>query len=109
MNTLPPRAWRSAGAGIAALGLLLGVSSRMAPAEGQSLSRAEDITWAVRIAERYPTIVSSNITYVTANNFEAKLDVYTPHGNDRAKPTLVFFHGGGWMGGFTKEMYPFSF
>jgi acetyl esterase/lipase len=92
-----------------ALALLLGGSSGMATAEAQSLGGTEDLTWAVRIAERYPTIVASNITYVTANNFEAKLDVYTPRGNDQPKPTLLFFHGGGWMGGFTKEMYPFSF
>src|SRR5882724_9411222 len=101
MKTLPPRDGRTAKKIIVVLGLLLGVASGMAPAENRSLSRAEDITWAVRIAERYPTIVSSNITYVTANNFEAKLDVYTPRGNDQPKPTLVFFHGGGWMGGFT--------
>jgi acetyl esterase/lipase len=109
MKTLPPRVARTAGAFIMALGLSFGFSSSMVQADDLSLRRIEDITWAVQIAERYPTIVSSNITYATSSNFESKLDVYAPRGNGQPKPTLVFFHGGGWLGGFTKEMYPFSF
>jgi acetyl esterase/lipase len=43
-----------------------------------------------------------NITYLTANNFEAKLDVYTQRGAATPAPTLIYIHGGGWTGG-TKE------
>jgi acetyl esterase/lipase len=39
-----------------------------------------------------------NITYSIANNTELKLDLYLPR--DRApKPTLILFHGGGWVDG----------
>src|SRR6185503_1570646 len=40
--------------------------------------------------------------YLTANNFEAKLDVYTQRGATAPAPTLIYIHGGGWTGG-TKE------
>jgi acetyl esterase/lipase len=43
-----------------------------------------------------------NITYLTATNFDAKLDVYTQRGAATPAPTLIYFHGGGWTGG-TKE------
>ena len=40
-----------------------------------------------------------NITYLTANNWEAKLDVYVPREVSRPNPTLIYIHGGGWTGG----------
>ena len=40
-----------------------------------------------------------NITYLTANNFEAKLDVYQARGQIAPQPTVLYFHGGGWTGG----------
>ncbi len=43
--------------------------------------------------------VAPNITYLTANNYEAKLDVYQPQGASSPTPTLVYIHGGGWVGG----------
>jgi acetyl esterase/lipase len=46
--------------------------------------------------------VTPNITYLIANNYEAKLDVYTPRGESGPVPTLVYIHGGGWVRG-TKE------
>ena len=39
-----------------------------------------------------------NITYLTANNFDAKLDVYMPR-SPGLKPTLIYIHGGGWHHG----------
>ncbi|MCE2560222.1 MAG: alpha/beta hydrolase, partial [Acidobacteria bacterium] len=45
--------------------------------------------------------VAPNITYLTASGYESKLDVMTPRGQDPA-PTLIYIHGGGWVGG-TKE------
>ena len=44
--------------------------------------------------------VVPNITYLTANNWEAKLDVYQARGAPASSPTLIYFHGGGWTGGF---------
>ena len=45
--------------------------------------------------------VAPNITYLTASGYESKLDVMTPRGQGPA-PTLIYIHGGGWVGG-TKE------
>jgi acetyl esterase/lipase len=49
--------------------------------------------------------VHPNIVYHTANNYEAKLDVYTPAWSEQASsptPVVVVIHGGGWIAG-TKE------
>jgi acetyl esterase/lipase len=43
-----------------------------------------------------------NLTYITASGYEAKLDVYASQSTEAA-PTLVYFHGGGWVGG-SKEL-----
>ena len=43
--------------------------------------------------------VQPNITYSIANNTELKLDLYLPKDRSKPKPTLVLFHGGGWVDG----------
>jgi len=43
--------------------------------------------------------VSPNITYKTASNAEQKLDVYWHRGEPTPRPTVVYIHGGGWVGG----------
>src|SRR3989442_5362651 len=48
-----------------------------------------------------------NVTYLTANNFEAKLDVYSRSDSQAPQPTLIFIHGGGWTRG-AKEGQLFS-
>lgn len=40
-----------------------------------------------------------NITYSIANKTELKLDLYLPDKRETPLPTLVLFHGGGWIGG----------
>jgi acetyl esterase/lipase len=40
--------------------------------------------------------VVPNITYLKANNYDAKLDVYQRTGSD-SNVTLVYIHGGGWL------------
>jgi acetyl esterase/lipase len=47
-------------------------------------------------------MVEANITYITANNYEAKLDVYRPRDLTQPNPVVIFIHGGGWVAG-TKE------
>src|SRR3989441_9531384 len=54
-----------------------------------------------------PYRIVPNITYVTANNFEAKLDVYSRTDTQAPQPTIIYIHGGGWTGG-TKETQTFS-
>jgi acetyl esterase/lipase len=49
--------------------------------------------------------VVPDVTYLTASNWEAKLDLYlvredgSPAGDQRARPTVIFIHGGGWVNG----------
>jgi acetyl esterase/lipase len=40
-----------------------------------------------------------NVTYSIANNTELKLDLYLPRNRTEPKPTLILFHGGGWVDG----------
>jgi acetyl esterase/lipase len=56
--------------------------------------------WATHAQNEYG--VAANITYLTSNGFDAKLDVYRRRDAQTPQPTLVFYHGGGWIGG-TKE------
>src|SRR5262245_15852833 len=67
----------------------------------------EDVSWGLRLFEHYD--FRPNITYYTADAYEAKLDVYMPRHRGQPRPTLMFFHGGGWMGGYTKDGNPFAF
>lgn len=46
--------------------------------------------------------VTPNVTYLTANNYESKLDVYRRRGVEDPLPTVISIHGGGWVNG-TKE------
>ena len=39
------------------------------------------------------------VTYLTANNWEAKLDVYAVRNSTQPTPTVIYIHGGGWVGG----------
>ncbi len=55
---------------------------------------------AVEVSTRYR--VFPNITYLTADGYESKLDVMAPRVVEQPLPTLVYIHGGGWVGG-TKE------
>lgn len=57
-------------------------------------------SWSAALAGDY--VVTPNITYLTANNYAAKLDVYRPRGANAPVPVLVYIHGGGWVAG-TKE------
>lgn len=55
--------------------------------------------WAAHAQNEYQ--VFPNITYLTASGYESKLDVYQRR-DMATHPTLIFFHGGGWIRG-TKE------
>lgn len=66
-------------------------------------ARAQDqpsSPWATDIGSRY--WVQPDIVYLGANNTLLKLDVWYQHGVTTPAPTLVYFHGGGWIFG-TKE------
>ena len=71
--------------------------SAQVSAPAQPASSAE---WAIHSQNEYQVL--PNLTYLTANGFDAKLDVYRRRDVQTPQPTLVFYHGGGWIGG-TKE------
>lgn len=73
--------------------LCLGLSPTLAADD----SAAE---WASVVGNEYRVL--PNITYKVANQYEAKLDAYLPRNAEGPVPTLVYIHGGGWVGG-TKE------
>jgi acetyl esterase/lipase len=58
---------------------------------------SDSATWAATLARSYR--ITPNVTYLTANNWEAKLDVYQPTSSSGPVPTLIYIHGGGWTGG----------
>lgn len=43
--------------------------------------------------------VSPNITYKVASNADQKLDVYAKRDRSVPTPTVIYIHGGGWVGG----------
>src|ERR1700682_3048069 len=55
--------------------------------------------WAAHAQNEYQ--VFPNITYLTATGYDSKLDIYQRR-DTATHPTLIFFHGGGWVRG-TKE------
>ncbi|MCH7714920.1 MAG: alpha/beta hydrolase [Gemmatimonadetes bacterium] len=57
----------------------------------------EHTQWALDLSRHYR--IYSNIPYLTANNLQVKLDIYRPLGADGPQPTVIYFHGGGWVGG----------
>ena len=75
--------------------MFVGASTSVAFAQ---LSPTAD--WATHAQNEYA--VAANITYLTASGYESKLDIYRRRDVQTPQPTLVFYHGGGWIGG-TKE------
>jgi len=64
----------------------------------QAPAPAQTSTWATTLANRYT--VTPDVTYQTVSNgFEVKLDVYRRRDVQTPQPTLVFYHGGGWVAG----------
>ena len=77
---------------VAALAFALGAAATAA-------AQTSTAAWAAGIGNDYR--VAAGITYLTASNWEAKLDVYTPR-SQGPHPTVLHIHGGGWTGG-TRE------
>ena len=59
-------------------------------------AQAPTSAWAAVMANDYQ--VTPDITYLSASNWEGKLDVYTPRGGRTASDD-AHIHGGGWTGG----------
>jgi acetyl esterase/lipase len=61
------------------------------------LSQTTPDRWIDYVAGDYD--IFPNITYAKANNIELKLDLYLPKNRTNPTPTLILFHGGGWVDG----------
>jgi acetyl esterase/lipase len=57
--------------------------------------------WATHALNQYQVV--PNVTYLVASNYEAKLDVYRRRDASGPQPTLIFFHGGGWIQGSKEQ------
>src|SRR6187549_2547910 len=53
--------------------------------------------WAAHAANQYRVV--PDVTYLTASNYESKLDIYARRDVTTPQPTLVYFHGGFWAAG----------
>lgn len=53
--------------------------------------------WTAHLSSEYS--VNAGVTYLTANNVELKLDIYSPRGLTAPNATVIYYHGGGWVGG----------
>jgi acetyl esterase/lipase len=67
---------------------------------------ADGLAKAIHILDSYRVV--PNITYLTANNYDAKLDIYQARNATTPNQTLIYVHGGGWTGG-TKEQSGLTF
>jgi acetyl esterase/lipase len=64
------------------------------PNAGQAQASPTE-AWAQTVAEHY--VILPDITYLTVNNSALKLDIYQPRKPASAVPTVIYFHGGGWV------------
>jgi len=83
---------------LSAIALVLVLLFVCAPPTSAQLSPSAQ--WAVTAANSYQ--IAPNVTYLTASNYESKLDVYYRRGVTTPQPTVVYYHGGFWAAG-TKE------
>jgi acetyl esterase/lipase len=73
--------------------VILAVSSP-APGQAQSTDSERWVDYASCEYDIFP-----DITYATANATALKLDLYLPRSHPTPLPTLILFHGGGWVAG----------
>ena len=53
--------------------------------------------WASTVDEQY--LIYPDVTYGVANNYTLKLDVWQRKDAKTPTPTLIYYHGGGWIWG----------
>jgi acetyl esterase/lipase len=76
--------------------LLLAFPLGTAYSQSAEFPTAEGMRAGFQLRARYS--MTPNVTYLTATSYEAKLDVYQRIDTDKPMPTLIFIHGGGWVG-----------
>ena len=64
-------------------------------AQEQLKPMSQSAIWASTIAEHY--LIYPDVVYGTANNTQLKLDVWQRKDVKAQVPTLIYYHGGGWI------------
>jgi acetyl esterase/lipase len=62
---------------------------------------SESADWALNVASDYRVV--PNVTYLTTNNWDGKLDLYVPRNSTEASPTLIYIHGGAHVAGSKEQ------
>jgi len=89
------------------LGFVVALSAVLALTPSVSHAQSDDaFAKAFHVYGSYRVV--PNIVYLTANNWDAKLDVYQSRDATTPNPTLIYFHGGGWIAG-SKEASSLTF
>jgi acetyl esterase/lipase len=87
--------------GVAELGALRSMALAVGVLTSASaFAQSSAAEWAVHAQNQY--VVQPNVTYLAATGYDSKLDIYRRRDAQAPQPTVVFFHGGGWIRG-TKE------
>jgi acetyl esterase/lipase len=77
--------------------LLCALCSFPAFSQEKAAVLSDTARWASIINEQY--WIQPDITYGVANNYTLKLDVWQRKDQKAAAPTLIYYHGGGWVFG----------
>jgi acetyl esterase/lipase len=77
--------------------LFLLLAAGIAPAQQGLPPLSESAQWASTVSDQYQ--VFSDLIYGSANNYQLKLDVWQRKNQAAPVPTLIYYHGGGWVGG----------
>lgn len=76
--------------------MLLVALAALSPAAAQS-QLSSSAAWAAYAPNQYQ--ITPDITYLTAEGYESRLDLYVPRNATAATPVLMYFHGGFWVRG----------
>jgi acetyl esterase/lipase len=80
---------------ITVLGVVL--MSVIAVSQVQTQPLSTTAKWASTVGEQY--LIFPDVVYGTANNTQLKLDVWQRKDTKGSVPTLIYYHGGGWIFG----------
>ena len=81
--------------------LLLLAAGAVASTPPAAAQLSPSASWATHATNQYQ--VFPNLTYLTAGNYDVKLDIYKRRDTTGPQPTLIFIHGGGWVGGSKEQ------
>jgi acetyl esterase/lipase len=66
-------------------------------AQEKSAQLSPAARWAATVNEQY--LIFPDVTYGVANNYTLKLDIWQHKGDKAPAPTVIYYHGGGWVWG----------